>query len=217
MSFPWKRESSFLLLLFIPPGFNLPSMKVPFILASASPRRRRLMASFPFKTRVRPSGAAEPARRQGEEPSAYAKRLARLKAAAVARRHPGALVLGADTIVVFRGKIFGKPRHASEAARMLAALSGRWHRVHTGLALFYGKRVWTGSWTTMVQMRALDGREIRRHSRRHLDKAGAYAAQARGNPFVARSIGDYDNVVGLPRRGLRILLRRAAGAGVRPA
>src|SRR4051812_7634209 len=103
------------------------------------------MAAFPWKTKVLPSGAAEPPRRRGEPYRAYVCRLAARKAAAVAGRLAEGLVLGADTIVVFRGKSFGKPKDARDAARMLAALAGRWHRVYTGLALAAkpGKRRWT--------------------------------------------------------------------------
>ncbi|MBL0350358.1 MAG: septum formation protein Maf [Elusimicrobia bacterium] len=193
--------------------------RVPLVLASASPRRRRLLSAGPWKIRVRPSGAVEPPRRRGERADRYVRRLALLKARAVAREIPEGLVLGADTVVVFRGKIFGKPASPGHARRMLEALSGRWHRVYTGLALVArpGRRAWQGVWRTEVKVRRLDRAAIARHSHRHLDKAGAYAAQARGNPFVEKHRGPFDNVVGLPMAGVRELLGKARAAGRRPA
>ncbi|HMU95426.1 MAG TPA: nucleoside triphosphate pyrophosphatase [Elusimicrobiota bacterium] len=201
------------------PRFRPPGSPVPLVLASASPRRRRLLAAGPWKFLVRPSGAAEPSRRRGERADRYVRRLALLKARAVARGVPEGLVLGADTVVVFRGKIFGKPASSGEAKRMLEALSGRWHRVYTGLALVArpGGRVWQGVWGTDVKVRRLKSASIVRHSHRHLDKAGAYAAQARGNPFVEKHRGPFDNVVGLPMAGVRVLLGKARSAGWRPA
>jgi septum formation protein len=190
---------------------------LPFILASASPRRRRLIKSFPFKAAVVPSRASEPRARRGETPRAYALGLAEKKAREVARRVPAGLVLGADTVVHLGGKILGKPASAAEARRTLASLSGRWHEVHTGLCLTAapGGKTWRGAAVTRVRMRRFTERGLDFWSLRNHDKAGAYSAQS--GSFVTDYRGDFDNVVGLPRRLVRALLKRAARAGFRPA
>jgi len=101
---------------------------------------------------------------------------------------------------------------------MLKELAGRWHRVYTGLTLVAlpGGREWSAAERTEVKMRRLSPQDLLRLAPGHLDKAGAYAAQARGNPFVERYRGDFDNVVGLPLRELRALLAKARRAGFIP-
>lgn len=197
------------------PGRNPGGADIPFTLASGSPRRKKLLGTCVPRFRVMASGVPEPAPRAGEDVRGYVKRLARLKALAVARRVPRGLVLGADTVVVRRGKVYGKPTDRADAHRILSELSGKWHAVYTGLALALrpGRRVWTSVHRTRVRLRAFSPSELRRLSRRHHDKAGAYAAQARGNPFVERYRGDFNTVVGLPLDGVRDLLAKAEKAG----
>ncbi|MBL0058611.1 MAG: septum formation protein Maf [Elusimicrobia bacterium] len=192
-----------------------PDRRPPFILASGSPRRRKLLRGVVSSFQVVESGVPEPPPRKGTDVRVYVQRLARWKALAVARRIRFGLVLGADTVVVRRGEIFGKPQGRAEARRMLSDLSGKWHEVYTGLALAArpGTRVWTAVARTRVRMQEFSAAELGRLATRHHDKAGAYAAQARGNPFVQRYQGDFDNIVGLPRRTLRVLLGRARRAG----
>ncbi|MBI4397051.1 MAG: septum formation protein Maf [Elusimicrobia bacterium] len=194
-------------------------LAVPLILASASPRRRRLMAFFPWKYRVRPSRVKEPAPRKHVAPRLFVKVLAGRKARDVARSVKEGLVLGADTIVYRNGKIYGKPSSQISAKRMLTELSGAWHTVYTGLSLVArpGNLEWGAVWKTRVKIRSFTPGQIDHWSRRNHDKAGAYAAQERGNPFVEEYIGDYDNVVGLPRRAVRLLIDKARRAGYRPA
>jgi septum formation protein len=184
---------------------------LPFILASASPRRRKLMKSFPFPVTVTPSRVHEPRARSGERPDAYALGLAEKKAREVAKRLKSGLVLGADTVVYHGGKILGKPADAAEARRILARLTGRWHDVYTGLYLAVAPsgKGWKVAVRTRVKMRKFTAAQLDRWSLKNHDKAGAYAAQAPGNPFVVDYRGDYDNVIGLPRRALRRLLRSA--------
>lgn len=176
------------------------------------------MAGFSQPVRVRPSEIAEPEPRGKVSPRGWVRKLALLKARHVARTLREGLVLGVDTVVHRDGKIFGKPRSRSHARRMLSELSGRWHTVYTGVALSArpGKREWSGVWSTRVKMRSLSERELDYWSARNHDKAGTYAVQARGGPFVETLRGDYDTVVGLPRRGVKILLARARAAGFRP-
>lgn len=184
---------------------------IPFVLASGSPRRKRLLGRVVPRFRVIESGVPEPAPRAGVSVRTYVKGLARKKALSVARATPVGWVLGADTVVVRRGKIYGKPKDRSDAHRTLLELSGKWHDVYTGLALARcpGNRVWTGVYRTRVLMRDFSPRDLRRLSGKNHDKAGAYAAQAKGNPFVLRYEGDFDNVVGLPLKGVRDLLAKA--------
>jgi len=178
------------------------------ILASASPRRRAILRAAGVSFRVEPSGVDENIKEA--RPRALVRRLARLKALDVAARRPGALVLGADTIVVCAGEILGKPKDRADAARMLELQSGRWQRVYTGVALARGRRVWSGVAVTRVKARRLDAEILRRLAAKHMDKAGGYAVQDRKDPLVERVVGDRDNVVGLPMRVVRRLLARAA-------
>lgn len=168
---------------------------------------RKLIPRF----RVIESGVSEPAPRAGVSVRAYVSGLARKKALAVARNISEGWVLGADTVVVRRGKIYGKPSDRADAHQILSELNGKWHDVYTGLALTRcpGKKVWTGVYRTRVLLRTFSPQDLRRLSGKNHDKAGAYAAQAKGNPFVQRYKGDFDNVVGLPLKGLRELLTKA--------
>ena len=185
--------------------------KLPFVLASASPRRRRLMKTMPFAFRVMVSRREEPRAPSRVRPGRWALEMARFKAWDVARRVKRGMVLGADTLVYQKGEILGKPANEADARRMLGKLAGRWHAVYTGLCLVArpANREWNVLWRTGVKMRALAPEKILYWSKRNHDKAGAYAAQYKRNPFVGKYRGDFDNVVGLPRKGVRLLLRRA--------
>jgi septum formation protein len=146
----------------------------------------------------------------GEDPASHVERLAREKAVAVTRRHPGALVLAGDTVVVRDGEIMGKPRDAAEAVGMLVTLAGREHRVVTGLALVSpGGAVHSRvEWAT-VRFRPLTRDEAREYvaTGEPMDKAGSYGIQGRGAALVTSVEGDYYTVVGLPVSGLVTLLR----------
>jgi septum formation protein len=145
--------------------------------------------------------------------------MALLKALRAARKVRRGLVLGVDTLVYHRERVLGKPDSARHAARMLSAIAGRWHTVYSGLALVArpSGRTWTDSAATRVRVRRLSAAEVVYWSRRNHDKAGAYAAQSARARFVERHRGDFDNVVGLPRRAVRRLLARARAAGFRAA
>ena len=180
------------------------------ILASASPRRKAILHAAGVSFRVDPSSVDENIREK--DPRRLVAKLARLKALEVAERHPGALVLGADTLVVCAGEILGKPKNLKDAVRMITLQSGRSQRVLTGVALVKGRRVYAGVAVTKVYARKLDAELLRRLAGKHMDKAGAYAVQDRKDPLVARIVGDRDNVVGLPMRVVRRLLARARRA-----
>lgn len=184
------------------------------ILASASPRRRVLLESAGIKPVVIPAGVEEEAARTGE-PDAVAKDLAERKVRAVARAHPEDLVLGADTLVVIDGEVLGKPSDMQDAIGMLERLSGRTHRVYTGIALYCpeSRRILRDCDCTLVTMRDLVAQEIMWYVKtgEPMDKAGGYALQGAGAFFVREIRGDYSGVIGLPLAKVYALLK---GAGI---
>jgi septum formation protein len=174
------------------------------VLASGSPRRRRLLeeAGIPFD--VVPSGVEEPPVARGD-PHEVALAHARRKAAAVA----GECVLAADTVVAVGDRLLGKPADDGEARAMLRLLSGTTHRVVTAVVVRVRGDVRTASVETRVTMRALTEAEIDAYvaTGEPTGKAGAYAIQESGDRFVVRLDGPFDNVVGLPVDAVRGLLR----------
>jgi 23S rRNA (uracil1939-C5)-methyltransferase len=181
------------------------------VLASASPRRRELMARVVTDFRVFPTDVDESAIAE-KDPLAFAVAAAVLKARAGAARFPESVVIGADTVVALGLRILGKPADRDDARAMLKALSGRRHRVITGLAFDrqVEDRLLTGYDLTYVTFRELTDEMIDGYLDQgtFLDKAGAYAVQEIGDAFVARMKGDYDNVVGFPVEKVRRLLAR---------
>ena len=193
--------------------------RLPLVLASASPRRRDLLASVSVDFEVSPAQIVED-ERPGERPEVLAARLARAKALDVARRvgpKPRRWVLGADTVVVIDGRVLGKPADAEHAVRMLQRLVGRDHRVVTAVALVASDtlEVRSAAVASRVAMRSADDTELREYVSRgeSLDKAGAYAAQGEGRRFIERIEGSESNVIGLPLEETLALLREAGAAG----
>lgn len=170
-----------------------------FILASASPRRRDLLAQIGARFRVAAVDLDETPL-PGEAPEDYVGRLARAKAAAGSALFPGLPVLAADTTVTVDGRPMGKPADEEEAVAMLMALSGRAHSVHTAVAMVQGERGALRHSHTRVRFRPLDPRECRAYWRtgEPADKAGGYAIQGLGAVFVEAIEGSYSGVVGLP-------------------
>ena len=181
------------------------------VLASASPRRRELMARVTPEFRVFPTDVDESAIPE-KDPLVFAIAAAVLKAKAAAEAFPAAIVIGADTVVALGLRILGKPVDREDARAMLRALSGRRHRVITGLAFCRQAedRLLTGYDLTYVTFRELNDEMIEGYLDQgtFLDKAGAYAVQEIGDAFVARMKGDYDNVVGFPVEKVRRMLAR---------
>lgn len=182
-----------------------------YILASASPRRKQLLQEMGLKFKTIPSAIQEKIN-PALAPSQLVKKLARQKAGDVARRFQGKklIVIGADTIVVRRGEILGKPRDPLHAREILNKLSDSIHYVYTGVAVidtFTGKKI-VDYEKTRVKMKKLSPAEIEFHSRRHLDKAGAYAVQAEKDTFIEKIDGCYYNVVGLPIQLLKRILKK---------
>lgn len=187
------------------------------VLASASPRRRRILEHLGYDFLVRPAEVDE-TQRDGEDALAYVERLALAKATADARA--GELVLGADTIVAVDGRLLGKPSDRDDAIWMLRRLSGREHEVSTGVAVHDvdSDRTETATVTTVVAFAQLSDREIEWYvdSGEPMDKAGGYAIQGLGRLFVVRIDGDYTNVVGLPVPTVYALLNRLGGPDLPP-
>ena len=183
------------------------------ILASGSPRRRELLAQVGLPHTVHPADIDE-SRQPGEPPEAYVRRLALRKARAVATLYPGATILAADTTVVLGGEVLNKPVDRADAARMLGALAGRTHSVHTGIAVltFRGGPAHTERThveTTAVTFTAIPPAELAVYlaSGDSLDKAGAYGIQGYAARWISRIEGDFFNVVGLPLAPVLRLLR----------
>jgi septum formation protein len=183
-------------------------MRTKIILASASPRRIDLLKKWGLRFKVIPSRIRE--NTDSKKPSDIVKDLALKKALSVARNIKSGVIIGADTIVVLNGKIIGKPGSEKGAVRILSRLSGTFHKVYSGIAAVDAESGFrkTDYDVSRVKMRKLSDREIREASSRHLDKAGAYAVQEKGDAFVEKIEGDYFNVVGLPYKKLKILLKR---------
>ncbi|HEY4011195.1 MAG TPA: Maf family protein [Acidobacteriaceae bacterium] len=184
------------------------------ILASASPRRRELLTQIGLQFDVLPAHINE-ARRAGEAPAAYVQRLALEKATTIHRLHPEAFVLGADTTVELDGHAFEKPSSLidarADAERMLRALSGRTHHVHTGIALLSPHTQRTHLETTAVTFSAIDEPALNHYldTTEPYDKAGAYGIQGYAARWIPRIEGDYFNVMGLPLAATVRLLREA--------
>jgi septum formation protein len=188
-------------------------------LASASPRRREILAGLGFGLVIDPSTVPEPERKPGESLPAYVVRAARIKASEVARRHPDRLIVGADTIVVIRERILGKPADAQEARDMLKNLSGRWHEVFTGVTVIDNSLHRSGSThsRSRVHMSRLTRSDIEEYlsTGEYQDKAGAYAIQGYASIFIDRIEGCYFNIVGFPVFAFARLCRRLRGKGVK--
>lgn len=180
------------------------------ILASASPRRRDLLAQLGVECICKPADIDETPSAD-ESPDAYVHRMALQKASAVRRRHPGLgqWVLAADTTVVVDGAVLGKPRDREDALRMLALLSGRAHAVMTAVCLIGACEESTVLVKTRVQFIPLTRHECEAYldSGEAWDKAGAYGIQGLAGAFVAAIDGSYSNVVGLPLSETWRLLR----------
>ena len=185
------------------------------ILASNSPRRRELLAQIGIRDFQILSPDVDEAVEPGLSPARMVEALSLRKAQAAAGR-AGAedLIIAADTVVALDGRVLGKPRDQEEAFAMLSALSGREHRVYTGVTVLRGGQAATEHEETAVAFRALSPEEIRDYiaTGEPMDKAGAYGIQGVGALLVQGIRGDYCNVVGLP---LFRLGRMLSGFGVK--
>ena len=182
------------------------------VLASASPRRLDLLARIGVVPDAVDPPDIDESVPKGELPREHAARLAREKAQAVAERHPDALVLAADTVVAVGRRILPKVEDEATLRACMALLSGRRHRVMTGVALAIpGGEVRTRLVETMIAMKRLNPREVDYYASHGewRGKAGGYALQGYGEVYVRHIAGSYSNVVGLPLAETRVLLKSA--------
>lgn len=184
-----------------------------FILASASPRRKQLLAEAGYRFTVVPPGIDESDfAAEGINACEYAERLALAKAKNVAEKYPDSLVIGADTVVDFMGEIIGKPADAKEAEQITKKLFSGPHKVITGIAIVKlsdGVEL-SESDTTTIHPKRLTSGQITKHikSESWRDKAGAYAIKVSGDECIERIQGSLTNVMGLPMELLERLLIR---------
>jgi septum formation protein len=188
----------------------------PLVLASASPRRRELLALLGVEFSVVPSNVDEtPA--PGEAAAELVTRLAAAKGAAVAAVHPDAVVISADTCIDVGGIVLNKPLDADDARRMLRSLAGRTHLVHTGVAVSVDGTLETTMTTSEVVFATLTDDDIEWYvgTGEPLDKAGGYALQGAGGVFVERVDGSVSGVLGLPLHEIATLLGRRLALSAR--
>jgi septum formation protein len=179
------------------------------VLASQSPRRAQLLRMLGLEIETQPADIDE-AYRPGEDPVAHAERLAREKVEVVAARHPDAVIIGSDTVVVVDGDVLGKPADPADAVRMLMRLQGRDHEVATGIAVHW-RGLRSGVERVAVRFRAFDEDTATAYAGtgEPMDKAGAYGIQGYGSTLVEGISGDYYAVMGLPVSRLIRLLQDA--------
>ena len=175
------------------------------ILASSSPRRKELLSKLDYPFEIVPSNCEEVT--SSVKPTDIVCDLAKLKANHVFATHSDCVVIGCDTVVDFNGEIMGKPRSHADARRMLHALSGNTHYVHTGVCVLSPLGNWLFCDSTKVVFRNLSDEEIDSYIAEGFadGKAGAYGIQD-DSCFAARYEGDFDNVVGLPTYRVREIL-----------
>ena len=169
------------------------------ILASGSPRRRELLSLYTTDFTVCASDFDESSV-HADTPAKLVEKLARGKCLAVAAQHPGAVVIGCDTVVDVDGCVFGKPHDPEDAKRMLRALSGATHRVHTGVCVSDGVRTESFVDSCRVTFFPIGETEIEAYTAtaEPYDKAGAYAIQGRAALWLDHIEGDYYTIMGLP-------------------
>ena len=169
------------------------------ILASGSPRRRELLSLYTTDFTVCASDFDE-STVTADTPAHLVEQLAWGKCLAVAKGHPDAVVIGCDTVVDVNGEVFGKPHSVEDAKRMLRALSGATHAVHTGVCVSRGGRTESFVDSCRVTFFPISEEEIDRYAatKEPYDKAGAYAIQGRAALWLDRIEGDYYTIMGLP-------------------
>ena len=180
------------------------------ILASASPRRKEILGTTGLKFDICVSDYEEDLGMQ-KAPRPLARFLSRKKAEAVAHNYKNAIIIAADTFIVFKDKLLGKPHTAQEAIRMLTMLNGKAHSVITGFTVLDtgSNKLVSRSIETKVYFKKLTQKEIKAYvnTKEPLDKAGAYAIQGLGAALIEKIEGDFLNVVGLPLAALAETLK----------
>ena len=185
------------------------TQKIPVILASQSPRRIKLLKTIIENFLVIPSKTDEVCD-INLSPEENAILLGRNKATSVAKYHPNNLIIGADTMVVLKNKIIGKPTDIENARQILRQLSGQEHEVITGITVVHSQ-ILSASKISRVRMKNLSLKDINSYveSGESMDKAGAYAIQGEGSFLVESYSGSYTNIIGLPMELLEDLLQKS--------
>ncbi len=179
------------------------------ILASKSPRRARLLKEAGISFSVIPSHIKETT--TFKKPELIVKELAYKKALSVALKNPGRPVLGSDTIVFCKGKVLNKPKHKTDAMRLLRLQNGSWQTVYTGVSLLWLERgvFLCGFGASRCKARKLSEAALKELASKHPDKAGAYAVQDAEDEFIEKIEGRFDTVVGLSMDLVRKFLKKA--------
>jgi len=172
----------------------------PIILASQSPRRKRILEQYSIPFEQTSHEFDERSVPWSGDSHGYAKELAQQKAVDVASRFPKRTIIAADTIVELDGHLLTKPDDLEDAVKMMSSLSGRWHSVITGIAIIHNSGATADSDETRVRMQPLTENQIRSYLKLEQwhDKVGGYAIQGAGAMLVERIEGCYYNVIGLP-------------------
>jgi septum formation protein len=193
--------------------------KPEWILASASPRRKEILQQLGMDFKVDPSNAPEPPPNPRESAARYALRLACSKASYAAKKHPSSLIIAADTIVVLKDAVLGKPRDRNDARQMIKGLNGRWHEVITGICLLDSSRdeTYSSLSRSRVHFRRMLASEIEWYlnTKEYRDKAGAYGIQGFASLFIDKIEGCYFNIVGFPVAAFERLCRKAGVSLIR--
>lgn len=187
------------------------SVLIKFVLASESPRRKKLLSSLGVKFVSTKHLYKEPTKIKTVScPSNFVRLLATKKALSVKQKFKDFIIISADTIVVLNKELIGKPDNPEHAKKILTKLSGTRHKVYTGICLLYPKKniKICDYEVSTVYTRKLSKEEIIKFSKKHLDKAGAYAVQEKNDAFVKKIDGDYYNVVGFPVKLFIVLLSK---------
>lgn len=173
-------------------------MKEKIILASKSPRRKELLADLYPEFEIA-SADVDESLPLGIDLSEGVRLLAERKGKPIADSHTDALVISSDTLVALDGIALGKPKNRDDAYSMLRALSGRWHSVHTGIAVHFRGKLFSATATSKVHFKELADEEIYSYiaTGEPMDKAGAYGIQGKAGRFVIEYTGDFDTIVGL--------------------
>ena len=184
------------------------TQKYKVILASASPRRKEILAKTGIDFEVQVSDCDENI--DEKQPDKLVMKLSELKARDVAAKNPNAIIIGSDTVVAHKGHIMGKPADRAEAISMIKSFAGDIHQVYTGVTIIVpNKKTYTYNVCTDVHVLQMTGEEIERYvdTGEPMDKAGAYAIQGLFAPFISKIDGDYYNVVGLPISSVYTILK----------
>ena len=178
------------------------------VLASASPRRKTLLTNITSKFDIEISNVDEtiPGNVKAIDAAEF---LATKKALDIAKKRPDDIVIGADTVIVYKDKIYGKPIDKNDAKSMLNLFSGNTHQVVTGVCVVQGKKTISFSSINQVEFYPLTEEEIDEYleDNEYIDKAGSYAIQGKANLFIKEICGDYNSIVGLPVSKLNRILK----------